>query len=86
VEGLDPSGRARALALCLATLADLHLHGGDADLAAQWTRRAVQAAEPVRSARVRHALAALRTAVAARADEPPMRELMQELDAADPPA
>jgi transcriptional regulator with XRE-family HTH domain len=86
VEGLDPAGRARALALCLATLADLHLCGGDADLAAQWTRRAAQGAEQVRSARVRHALAALQTAAAARVDEPPMRELLEELDAADPPA
>jgi transcriptional regulator with XRE-family HTH domain len=81
VDGLDPSARARAVALCLTALAAVHLRGGDGQQAAHWTRRALRAAEPVRSARVRHGLTALRTAAAARADEPPIRELVEDLDA-----
>jgi transcriptional regulator with XRE-family HTH domain len=75
VESLDPSRRARAVALCQTRLAMLHLADGEVPEAAQWARRALAATVDLRSVRVRRDLAAIAQAAATRPDHPVAREL-----------
>jgi transcriptional regulator with XRE-family HTH domain len=58
---LAATGRTRALALCQARLALLHLHHGDPDRAHHWTEQAHTHAIDLRSARVTQHLAAIHT-------------------------
>jgi hypothetical protein len=67
VDALTSAGRPRALALCQARLAALHLHTGDLKIAAHWLERAGSAATDLRSARVNHALAGLHASLDAAA-------------------
>jgi transcriptional regulator with XRE-family HTH domain len=83
VSAFDPLGHARARALCLARLATLQLATGEVDQATHWARHALVESAGIRSARVAHAVAAIRaTATAHHPDHPAVQELVADLDAA----
>lgn len=81
VDGFDPVGHARPKALWQARLAGLHLHAGNLDHAGQHTRQALDAVAGVRSARLIHALAQLRTSIAEHPDHTELQTLVDEIDA-----
>lgn len=83
VDAFDPAIHARALALCTTGLAALHLQTGELDQGGEWTRLAIRNADGITSVRLARDLAAIRRAAASHPDEPAMRELVAELDAAD---
>ncbi|MPZ26512.1 MAG: hypothetical protein GEV12_08645 [Micromonosporaceae bacterium] len=81
VAGFDPGSHARPRALCLARLAGLHLAAGDLDQGVEYTRQALHAVAGIRSARLIHAIAQLRTAAAAHPDQAALPDLVEEIDA-----
>jgi transcriptional regulator with XRE-family HTH domain len=86
IEASDEATHARAVALCVARLAIIHLHVDDHGGGIEWARRALDAAPGIRSARVRRYLGALRTAAAAKPDEVSLKQLAADIDAALEPA
>jgi len=82
VAAFDPATHHRALALCAARLAYLCLGAGEYGPAAEWTECALQALPQVRSARLARQIRGIRTAAAARADQPALGDLAAAIDAA----
>ena len=82
---LDPVGRGRAVTLCQARLALLHLTDGEVDEAAGWVRRLVAVADGVRSVRLRRDLAAVNKAGSARLDDPRAQVVAGQVGLAAPP-
>ncbi|MGH3680229.1 MAG: hypothetical protein ACRDT2_08255 [Natronosporangium sp.] len=71
---------ARPRSLCQARLAGLHLHAGDLDQATQHTRQALDAVTIVRSARLIHAIAQLRSSITEHPDQTELQTLVDEID------
>lgn len=82
VAAFDPTTHARAMGLCTARLALLHLEAGEAEPGEQWARRTLSGLATVNSARLRRGLTAIRNAASARTDQPALRELVGDVDAA----
>src|SRR5690606_7611654 len=82
VEAFDPATHHRALALCAARLAYLCLDAEEYGPAAHWTGCALDALPEVRSARLARQIRGIRTAAAARADQPALGELAAAIDVA----
>lgn len=81
VAGFDPASHARPRGLCLARLATLQLTAGELDQAVHWARHTLAEAGGIRSARLAHAIAAIRTAADQYADHPAIRDLITDIDA-----
>jgi transcriptional regulator with XRE-family HTH domain len=81
VDAFDPVTHARAHALCTAQLAVLHLVAAEPEQGAHWTRQALRCAAGIRSARLTRGIAEIRTAAAARPEDPTMRQLVVDIDA-----
>jgi transcriptional regulator with XRE-family HTH domain len=81
VETFDPQTHARAAALCSTRLATIHIDAGDLKPGERWARQALTGLAGVRSARLIRALSKVRRSAAA-ADDPAMRELVTDIDAA----
>jgi transcriptional regulator with XRE-family HTH domain len=87
VDQLDPSAQARAVALCTARLAALHLNAGELDTAAGWGHHTLKVAAGVRSARLAAQLHAVgKAAAAAHPREAVIAELVTAIDAGHPAA
>jgi transcriptional regulator with XRE-family HTH domain len=82
VYAFDTTIHTRAHALCTAQLAVLHLAGERLDEAAAWGRLALLAAAGIRSARLNHELARIRTLAAGHPDHVETKALVEEIDAA----
>lgn len=80
VEELDPAIYARAHTLAATRLAMLQLATDDPDAGARTARAALQTAAPVRSARVTHSLATLRTIASRHPDQQTTQTLITEID------
>jgi hypothetical protein len=79
VDGFDPAGHARALALCMTRLARLHLAAGSLDEGVHWAHQALTSAASVSLARLYRDLATIR-AVADDTDAPLTREIVTAID------
>jgi transcriptional regulator with XRE-family HTH domain len=79
LQELDPATHTRAHTLAAAHLAMLQLAAGDAEAGIRTVRAAIQSATQVRSARVVHSLATLRTIAARHPDQPTMQTLVSEI-------
>lgn len=82
IDGHGPVDRSRAVALCAARLATLHINIGDHQHAEQWTRYTLDSLASIRSARLDRALAAIRATAAHHPDQAAMGDLIAQLDAA----
>jgi transcriptional regulator with XRE-family HTH domain len=85
VDTFDVERHARAHALCVSRLAILYLKAGELDEGARWARLAVSCMATVRSVRLSRGVTSIRALAAAQPDEVLMRELVEEIDAADRP-
>jgi transcriptional regulator with XRE-family HTH domain len=86
IDDLDPTGQARAAALCRAQLAGLHLEAGELDEGLTFGRQLLDAGGGIRSSRLAEHAAVVRRAAAAHVHEVLVKELVAEMDARWPPA
>jgi transcriptional regulator with XRE-family HTH domain len=81
IDLLNPVAQARAVALCMAQLATLHLEAGELPEGEHWARRVLDSAGGIRSARLAEHMAMIRTAARSH-DDPAMRQLAGDLGSA----
>lgn len=85
IHSLEATTHTRALALCTARLATVHLTSGDLDQGTHWAHYTLHHATGLHSARVHHAIATIRaTATRCHPEEPAIQELVTRID--DPAA
>jgi nicotinic acid mononucleotide adenylyltransferase len=82
LQELDPAAHTRGRALAAARLAMLQLIAEDLERGAHSARDALQSATRVRSARLMHSLATLRTIASRHPDQPTMQTLASEITTA----